>query len=438
MKVLVISSLSSEGLAFALRCVSAGHTVRLFLGKHANKTTGDGFRGLEKVKEWLPSIQWADLVFVTDNVAFMPALDRVRKAGAPVFGPSTASASLEIERKEGMQFLEAHGIECPPYKTFKTLKEAESFLRKDGGRFVFKTMGDEEDKSLSYCSKSAADMIARLQRWQKLGLKLKGACMLQEFIEGTEFAVSRWMGTGGFIGKPCENFEFKKLLSGDCGPNCGESGTLIAYVDDSKIFDEAMKPLEADLLALGHLGAIDVNCIIDDKGKVWPLEFSARPGWPIFNIMGALHEGDPAQWMLDALHGKDTMEVSEKIAAGVVLAQPDYPHSNLTKAETDGVPIYGVTRENKKYIFPQDVKRQMMPVMRGAEIIEAPTWVSAGDYLAVVTGTGRSVSQACERAYATLKELHVPDGMWRSDIGEALEEKIPELQKHGYATEFVY
>ena len=48
------------------------------------------------------------------------------------------------------------------------------------------------------------------------------------------------------------------------------------------------------------------------------------------------------------------------------------------------------------------------------------------------------ISEAAERAYNVVKELHVPDLMWRDDIGEKLKKEIPELQKHGYADEFEY
>jgi phosphoribosylamine--glycine ligase len=437
-KVLIISMDSiGEGLPLALRAVQAGHAVRFFLGKAANQTIGEGFKGVQKVDNWLTSIPWADLIVPTGNHEYMARLEGARDQ-ACVFGPSVKSAKLEIDRAAGMEFLEDHDIEVPPYETFNTLEEAEKHVRKTEKRYVFKPLGDEDDKSLSYCSKSPADMIARLQRWQKLGMKLKGSCMLQEFIEGVEFAVSRWMGTEGFIGSPNENFERKKFLAGDVGPNCGEAGTILKYVDQSSIYEEVLAPLEDSLVKLGHLGDIDVNCIVDKQGKAWPLEFTMRLGWPAFNIMMALHKGDPVEWMKDACEGEDSLDVSPKIAAGIVIAQPDYPYSKLTKKETDGVPIYGVTEENKRYISPQSVKIVTMPAMEGEQLTDRPTWVSAGDYLAVVTGTGKTVEEACERAYKTVDQLHVPDIIYRDDIGEALDEKIPKLQKHGFATEFTY
>jgi phosphoribosylamine---glycine ligase len=436
-KVLVINMDSvGEMLPFCIRCIKAGHSVRLSLSGKNHPETADGFRGLEKVDNWLPSVQWADLIVPSGNHLFLAKLDSLRDAR--IFGPTVASADLEIQRQKGMKFFEDHDIDVPEYKTFKTLDEAESYVRKSGERFVFKTLGDEDDKSLSYVSKTPADMVARLQRWKRLGMAPKGPVMLQKVIDGVEFAVSRWMGSDGFIGPYNENFEFKKLLAGNCGPNCGESGTVMKYVDSSELGEQVLAPLEDELVKLGHLGDIDVNCIVDPKGKAWPLEFTCRLGWPAFNIMLATHKGDPVQWMYDACEGKDSLETSPQVACGVVISQPDYPHSKFTKAEVSDIPVYGVTSENKKHIHPQSIKIASMPDMQGDTIVERPIWTTTGDYLAVVTGMGKTVKQACERAYKTVKEIHIPNMQYRSDIGEKLEQELPELHKHGFAEEFEY
>lgn len=439
MRVLVLELEDAGcGLDFVLRCITAGHSVRYYLKKDQNQNIGKGFKGIEYVDNWAPSVKWADLIFATGNDDYMPRMDFFRKNGAMFFGPSKASADLEVDRQKGMEFFEEHGIDCPDYETFDSLDEALEYQKKSSDRHVFKTLGSEEDKSLSYVGKTPADMVARIQRWKKLGMTLKGPCMLQQFIPGIEFAVSSWLGKDGWIGAPNENFEHKKMLSGNCGPNCGEAGTVMKYCTSSKLFDDVLQPLEDDLVKLGHLGDVDVNCIIDEKGKAWPLEFTMRPGWPAFNIMMATHKGDPVQWMLDACDGKDTLRMSTAIATGIVFAQPDYPYSKLTKAETLDIPVYGVTDKNRRFIAPQSIKMAKLPTMKDDKVVEEDMWASCGDYLAVVTGTGKSVKAACERAYSTIKELHVPDAMWRDDVGEGLKESIPKLQKHGYATEFRY
>lgn len=439
MKLLIVDH-DAVALAFALRCVRAGHIVRWFIQpkKSNNPHTGDGFKGITKIPNWVASAKWADLIWCSGNDEYLPKLDALRKAGIKVFGPSQASAELEIKRSAGMKLFEKTGIEVPTYQEFKSLADAEAHVRKTEMRYVFKTLGDNEDKSLSYVSKSPADMVARLQRWQRLNMNPKGPVMLQEFIEGVEFAVSAWLGSKGFIGKRNENFEFKKLLSGNCGPNCGESGSILKYVEKSSLADDVLTPMEATLLKLGHLGDVDVNCIVDGKGKAWPLEWTCRPGWPAFNIMLASHKGDPVQWMLDACNGKDTLEVSPQVACGIVIAQPDYPYSDKTRAETEGIPIYGVTSKNQPYIAPQCIQLQKQPDMEDKKIIERDIWSTAGDYLAVVTGLGKTVEKATERAYATVDEISVPDMIYRDDIGEKLEKELPKLQVWGYAAEFEY
>jgi phosphoribosylamine---glycine ligase len=436
-KVLVVEHEDSGcGLAFCLRCIKAGHQVRYWPGKDSK--VGEGFPSLTRVDNWVSSLKWADLVWCTGNHEFIPKLDYAKSQGICVYAPSVKSANLEIKRALGMKFFEDHGIEVPEYKQFASLKEAEAFQRKTDERFVFKTLGDEEDKSLSYCGKTPADMVARLQRWQRLGMNPKGPVMLQKFIPGLEIGVSRWMGSDGFIGPYNENFEHKKLLSGNCGPNCGEAGTVQKYCTDSQLGEMVLGPLEEGLMKLDHLGDVDVNCIVDEKGKPWPLEFTCRPGWPAFNIQAATHLGDPAEWMRDACKGKDTLKVTTAIACGVVVAQPDYPYSEKTKAETLDIPIYGVSDKNRRFIHPQSVRMATLPDMKDGKLVEAPMWATCGDYVAVVTGIGKSVKQACERAYKVVKSVELSDMIYRDDIGEKIEKELPKLHGFGFAEEFTY
>lgn len=440
MKLLIVSmDTVGEGVACAKLAAKHGHDVRLWLARENHEDTGTGFGSFALIDNWLTSAKWADLILPTGNHEFTLKFDMLRRAGRLVYGPTAVSASLEIKRGFGLEFFEKHGIQVPEWKQFKSLAEAEAHVRKTERTYVFKTLGDEEDKSLSYVGKTPADLIARLERWQKLGMNPKGPVILQERIDGVEVGVSRWLGTAGWVGPPNENFEHKKLLSGNAGPNCGEAGTVMKYcAEKSALFEAVLAPLEEALVEMGHLGDIDVNCIVDEKGQAWPLEFTMRCGWPAFNIQLASTRGDPVQWMLDACEGKDTLKVSTKTYCGIVLASPDYPYSARPKADSAGLPIYGVTPQNEPFLFPQEVCCAQHPDMKGEKVIEHEMWSTAGDYVMVVTGSGRTVRQATTRAYDTVHELHWPDMMYRDDIGEKLEDEIAKLQAHGIATEFTY
>ncbi len=431
MNVLIVDA-DGIGLDFAMRCSEAGHSVKTFMRRHegARDRAGDGI--IEKVPDWEKWMSWADLVVPTMNTAYLDRLEDFRKLRYPIFGPSKQSAMLEIERQYGMQVLKKHGIDVPPYKMFPTFDAAEAHCWKSDRRYVFKTLGSEEDKALTYVANDCADMISTIRRWKKSGKKLKGACMLQDVIDGIEFGVSRWMGSKGFIGLYGENVEHKKLMSGDYGQNTGETGTLMWYTAKSKLAREVLNPLEAFLLSIGHRGDLDVNCIIDSKGKAWPLEFTARLGWPAFNVMCAQH-AEPCQWMQDALHGKDTLKASEDVFVGVLLAIPPFPNKNGLKAEVTGIPIRGVTDKNWGNLH-------LAQVMMGKDVdtvngkpAQKEMFVTTGEYVLVASGAGETIRSARKAAYATVDEIHMANVMVRDDIGLKFIDQFPELQKHGYA-----
>jgi phosphoribosylamine-glycine ligase len=199
-------------------------------------------------------------------------------------------------------------------------------------------------------------MVEQLRLWQRTGLNPHGEVMLQEFVPGIEMGVSCWMGSSGFIGKPNENFEHKKLMSGDHGPNTGETGTIMSYIDSSKLFTDTLKKMESKLVKMGHLGDTSLNFIVSEEGTPMVLEWTMRFGFPALPIMLVEHEEDQAQWMLDALKGKDTLKVNTEVTAGVLVTIPPFPDTPKDYEKVQSIPVYGVTKKNYKYIQPCDVK----------------------------------------------------------------------------------
>ena len=429
MNLLIVDS-DGCGLDFALRSLDYGHEVKLFIKNQkdgSKNRTGQGL--VDRVYDWEKWMQWADVIFPTSNGLYMDRLDDFRKYGYPIFGPSKASASLEVNRGLGMKVLEKFGIECPPYKSFPTLEAAEAHVWKTDERFVFKTLGDEEDKSLSYVSKSPSDMIQKIRGWKKNGKRLKGPCMLQTFIPGIELGVSAWMGKSGFLQWKNVNVEHKKLMPGNYGPNTGEMGTVMQYSKKEKLFDLMLKPCEDYLLKINHMGDIDMNCIIDETGKAWPLEFTARPGWPAFNIMCREHSGDPLTWMADALQGKDTLEVSTEVAVGVVIAIPEFPYTKAVNYNAVGQPVYGITDDNWDHLHPSSVM-----LGKGVDNLkEQDMFVTSGEYVMVVSGLGETVRKARKDAYKTVEQISLPNMIVRDDVGERLEDNLPKLHEYGFA-----
>lgn len=426
-----------EGCALdiAWRAAESGHAVKLCLPVEAGKKfyEGTGFPGVEVVSAWKPHMNWAKhgVILNMYNDKAMHELDKYRAFGFPVFGPTYASAQLEIDRKLGMQAFKDAGIEVAPYKTFTSLADAEAYAWKAQDRLVFKVMGNETDKSLSYCSHSPADMVDVLQQWQRQGMKLKGECMLQEFVEGIEMGVSGWMGPQGFCEEKWnENFEFKKLMSGEYGPSTGEMGSCLKYCKISKLADEMLRPLEKTLLKLGHRGDFDMNVIIPKSGTPMPCEPTVRFGYPAWQIMTACHKGDPVLWMADLLKGKDTLEVSYEVALGILMAQPPFPKDGDQKAI--GTLISGI-EEVWDHVSPWQMMLDKGPVMKDGKVTTGAVYRATGEYVCVVHALGQDVHDVIPQAYETVSRIKFKNRMVRDDVGKKLEHQLPKLHALGYA-----
>ena len=432
MKILVIDP-KCVSLDWCMRAQNDGHAIKLW-SKPGEKTKDIGRGLVPKVAVWQDHAAWADLIFIADNTLWLRDLDRWRERGTPIFGPTDQLAYLELDRSKGQDLLKKHGIATLPQRTFKRYDDAIAFVKKEMKRFVSKPSGDA-DKALSYVAKSPADLVYMLERWKRMS-KLKGEFLLQDFCEGCEMAVGAFFGPGGFNQGWCENWEFKKLMNGDLGPNTGEQGTVLRFVAKSKLADKVLKPLEGWLDAQGYVGYIDVNCIIDAEGTPWPLEFTARPGWPTFNIQQCLLDGDHAEWMLATIKGDDPkcFRLNE-VAVGVVMTIPDYPYSHLTRHEVIGIPLYGIKPSIVSRLHPCEMMAGQAPIEKNGTVVTTPMYVTAGDYVMVCTGLGETVLQAKEQAYRIVKNIKIPNSpMYRTDIGNRLRKQLPDIQRHGYAT----
>lgn len=219
----------------------------------------------------------------------------------------------------------------------------------------------------------------------------------------------------------------------------GEMGTVLKYTENSLLADMLLRPLEGELYRQGYTGYIDVSVIVSERGDPLPLEFTCRPGWPLQQILQCLHKGDPVTWMVDALNGKDSVKVSDEIAAGVVMTIPDFPYSRLTKKEVSGYPVYGWDKMPARHFHPCEMMVGPVWEQDGDKLHQEQGLVTAGDYVCVVTGSGDTVQDAQEQAYTHLKRIELPNSpMYRTDIGDRLKDQLPKLQAHGFCEDWTF
>lgn len=447
MKVLVLDNNGeAAGVDLCVRAQDTDHEVRYWLPPHpglgGEMSYGDGM--VEKVRDWRPSMKWADLIILTGNANFMSDLAEYFGKGYPIFGCNPAAAEWECDRALGQKVLEECGIETLPYLVVGSAKEAEAQVLKTGEAYVMKPWGGAADKAMTYVARTADDALFTIRRWAAEG-KFKGQLMMQEKVDGVEVGISGMFGPAGWAECYEESFEYKKFLNGDLGENTGEMGTVIRHTYHSKLFHDILEPLTDHLHRLNYIGDCAVNCIVDGRGRPWPLEFTMRLGWPDFCIrQPTLISKDPVKWMKDLIEGKDSFHNTDQVSVGVCLTHGDFPRGGDSRAKDplgtwDGYPVYGVSSRVEDSIHWQKAKMGSVPKRIGDSAETVRMVCTAGNFPAVVTGTGKTVKEAAQAAYEVVAGLSIPSNlMYRTDIGEALEVELPILNKFGYCKGFKY
>lgn len=435
MRVLCIDRAGDGLLDTAIRAVAAGHQLKYFLRDYDREKRPVGKGLVDIIPDWHPYIRWADLVLLSSNDIYMHEMDRWRQEGVPIIGGGVESAKWEHDRAYGMQVFRRAGIPVPPYREFTNYDDAAAYVKRKRMPFASKPSGNCDDKSLSYVAKSAADLIYMLERWKKVGKRQGTEFILQEKVDGTEMAVGAWYGPGGFVNGWEENFEFKKMCAGDIGPNTGELGTVMRLVRRSKLAEKVLAPLEEQLFAIGYVGNVDVNCIIDDSGHPWPLEFTTRFGWPAWNIETALYDKDPIEFLAALAAGETSLNSYrrfDEVAVGAYLRF-------LDGRGIIGAPIYGLEVLGDSH---RAVELMLAEAPKGGDsgpVVTSECLCGAGDHPILCVGTGGSVREAARKAYKALRDITIPGSpFYRIDIGKRLSKQLPELQSHGFASGLVY
>jgi phosphoribosylamine---glycine ligase len=438
MKVLVIERTPDGALDLAWRAAGLGHDVRYFCATYDQHKNPVGRGIVEREADFARGVRWAELIVAGGNDFRQRDLDMLRRDGKLVVGSSAEAAEWESDRSKGMAVLRRVGIPVPAYREFTDYDTAIAYIKKQGRPFVSKPSGHCDDKSLSYVAKSPADLIYMLERWKRAGKRTGQAFILQEKIAGVEVSAGAWFGPDGFVEDWETNFEHKKLMAGNLGPNTGEMGSVSFWSRKSKLARQVLKPLETELHRAGFVGCVDVNCLVDEDGTVHPLEFTTRGGWPALNLEASMFSGDFVEFFADLARGKPpkTVHRMDEVVLGVVIAIPDFPYSHATRKEVIGVPIYGLTPRNMGSIHPAQMMAGEAPDDDGKR---GPCCVTAGDYVLIVTGSGATVQAARRSAYATVRQIEIPASPFhRNDIGARLAKDLPRLHEHGFAEGIEY
>jgi phosphoribosylamine--glycine ligase len=430
MRVLGIGDYGDLGALYA-SLVADGHEVRMFVADPDYHQVCSGL--VERTPDWRGELDWireaaSDGMIVCETAHQGQDQLRLRQQGFQVIGGSPWGDRLEQDRSYAQRVLQDIGLRIAASWPFDDIGRAIEFIRARPGRYVCKHNGSHLPATHTYIGMlpDGADVISVLTRLGAAGEDGPPPdFLLMDHVDGIETGVGAYFDGQAFVGPACLDWEHKRFFTGDLGELTGEMGTVVTYRGAQRLFAETLGRMAPLLAGAGYRGYINLNTIINAEG-VWPLEFTCRFGYPGFAILSALH---PQGWepVLRALCGqRSSFATDPGYAVGVVLTTPPFPYAPAAGQSPLGLPIGfkgPLGGAELRHLHFGEVARA------GAQL----TVAGPSGYVLVATGCGEGIADARRSAYALLQRVVVPNGRYRTDIGERLlNGEAAMLQRLGY------
>ena len=350
-------------------------------------------------------------------------VDRFRREGKPIFGPTRAAAEIETSKTFAKELMVHAGVPTARATSHRDVESARRAARALGAPVVIKATGLAAGKGVVVCRsiEEADAAIDDMLRRGTLGAAGEEV-LVEEFMEGEELSV--FAITDGVAVLPMLPVQdHKRLLDGDAGPNTGGMGAYAPVsIGEAGILETVrsriLEPVAEALLERGRpfTGLLYAGLMITDDGpKV--VEFNCR-------------FGDPETQALLPLLRSSLLEPIAAVAsgdglAGVGLLDWDAGASVTTVVAVGGYPA--APRLGDPIVLP--------PVETGDVIFHAGTVLgpdgilrTAGGRVVACTAVRGSVTDARERSLALARMVRFEGAQFRSDIGRR------ETQRHARAS----
>jgi phosphoribosylamine--glycine ligase len=404
-----------------------GHEVRFFIAEADCKEIADGF--VEKSEDWEQDVDWADVIVFDDTLGQGAKAQALRARGKKVVGGTAYTDRLEDDRSFGQEELRKAGVEILPFHDFTQFEPAIQLIQQRPDRYVLKPCGEAANtKRWLYVGEEddGSDVIRMLEAHrQATGPRIE-QFQLQKRVTGVEVAIGAFFDGSRFVEPVNFNFEHKRLFPGNLGPSTGEMGTSMFWGAPNRLFRQTLLKMQPRLAAEGYVGYIDLNCIVNREG-IWPLEFTARFGYPtIFIQQEAMLTpiGDFLAGLAAGTPPKLRVRAGFQVGVRVVVAPYPFHDPATFDAMSRGAAI--VFRRGP----PEEVHIEDVKMVNGQ-------WVVAGHHGVVVcvVGTGATMRQAQQACYARVRNIAIPGMYYRADIGDRWQDDGDRLQTWGWLRE---
>jgi phosphoribosylamine--glycine ligase len=401
-----------EACGLALRLKQEGHEIDMFIDDKGSKNIYKGI--IDRVDNPVSGID-KDTILIFNSVGFGKQSDSLKKHGFSVYGASQIADDLELDRSFGIPVAVNAGIEVPKWESFQDFKSAIKFVDDSDCAWVMKPEANKEGIQ-TYVSTSPEDMVEMLNYFSE---NWKGGVdfILQEVVEGTEVSSEVWVSNGTIVPNSFNcTWEMKRLMNGDLGPNTGCMASTVKFNALPWLYAETFKKLEPWLKTQKYNGPLDINCIVDNSGTPYFLEWTARFGYSaIYAFIQGLNM-ELGEFLETLAVGEiPDIEPTEGYCGALRVCIPPYPSEECEDSE--GQPVRGI--EDDERIFPLDVKKE------GDRLLTA----GYDGICCEVTHSDEVLLESLWQViYGIADNLQIPNKMYRTDALENAQKRIEELE----------
>ena len=349
-----------------------------------------------------------DLVVVGPEAPLASGLvDAFAREKIPVWGPNRAAARLESSKKFAKEVMDRAGVATARWDAFTEEAPALAYLQASEAPYVVKADGLAAGKGVLVTEDptAAADWV-RLCMGGEFG-PAGTTVVIETFLDGPEVSIfALCSGTDVIALEPAR--DYKRLLTGDAGPNTGGMGAYSPVTDlptglVEHTVDHVMKPVLAAMAAEGspYQGFLYAGLVLTSDGPQ-VLEFNCRLGDPETQVVLPRMETDLVDLIEAGLTGSlgtASCDWSPVAAVNVVLAAPGYPDQRQT-----GQPIRLPLVDDGELIF------------HAGTTLEGKRLLTSGGRVLNAVGIGANREEARGRAYGLADRIGFSGKQYRTDI----------------------
>lgn len=331
------------------------------------------------------------------------------EAGVPVFGPQMAAAAIESSKSFAKAVMQRTGVPTAEAHVFDSLSEARRHIARTDPGWVVKADGLAAAKGVVMApTREEADTALRSMLEEKAFGPAGETVLIEEWMTGQEVSVFAFVD-GEHVSSITAACDYKRVGDGDVGPNTGGMGSYSPppFWDsdlECQVRETILQPVADELARMGspYRGVLYGGLMLTESGpKV--VEFNCRLGDPEAQVVLPRLKSDLLDIVLRSSRGdlaRSEVEWGSLPCVAVVVASGGYPGAYRT-----GLPITGLDRVDEA------------ATVFHAGTSDSPAGVAtSGGRVVTVTGTGRSLNEARDVAYANVSRIHFEDCFYRTDI----------------------